>query len=34
VLDVNKRLAGYIKWWELFDACLQVWNHGFSLFPS
>ena len=29
VLDVNERLAGYMKWWELFDACLQVCNHGF-----
>ena len=34
VLDVNERLAEYVKWWELFDACLQVWNRGFSLFPS
>ena len=26
VLDVNERLAEYIKWWDLFDICVQVCN--------
>jgi D-glycerate 3-kinase len=30
VLDVNERLAEYIKWWDLFDICVQVCNHFFS----
>ncbi|KAH9952684.1 P-loop containing nucleoside triphosphate hydrolase protein [Russula dissimulans] len=24
VLDVNERLGGYTKWWDLFDICLQI----------
>lgn len=26
ILDVNQRLAEYVKWWDLFDICLQVCN--------
>jgi D-glycerate 3-kinase len=28
VLDVNDRLAEYVKWWDLFDVCVQVCNRG------
>jgi D-glycerate 3-kinase len=26
VLDMNQRLAEYVKWWDLFDICVQVCN--------
>jgi D-glycerate 3-kinase len=29
VLDANDRLAEYIKWWDLFDICVQVCSHDF-----
>ena len=32
VLDVNDRLAEYVKWWDLFYICVQVCNRVFSLF--
>ena len=31
VLDMNQRLAEYIKWWDLFDICVQVRSRAFLL---
>ncbi|KAI0251138.1 P-loop containing nucleoside triphosphate hydrolase protein [Lactifluus subvellereus] len=30
ILDVNQRLAEYVKWWDLFDICAQISPPGLS----